>query len=174
MSEPFVEMLNEPKNTLGRTEEVVEIVLGEPDRIDELYGCFFQADEWVRLRTSSSFKRIWRANLAFFKPFIPGFVDDVSRIEQASVMWTFAQMCLEIGDEFDAKQKIVAVERLKRYLDTSDDWIVQNTTIETLGSWAQTDDLLAVWLRPHLRRLKGSKRSSVAKRASKWDGILSL
>ena len=85
MAKTFVEMLNEPKNTLGRTEEVVEIVLKDNRRISELYECYFQPDEWVRLRTSSSFKRIWRADVELFRPFIAGFVAKVSKIDQPSV-----------------------------------------------------------------------------------------
>ena len=173
MAETFVEMLNEPKNSLGRTEEVVAIVLADPTRIDELYQCFFQSDEWVRLRTSSSFKRIWRANDELFQPYIAGFVDDVSSIDQASVNWTFAQMCLDLSEKLDPGQRLAATNRLKAYLGTSDDWIVQNTTIETLGTWAQTDHNLADWLLPRLGRLAGNNRSSVAKRATTWLDRLS-
>ena len=93
----FVGMLDEPKNTLGRTEEVVEMVLEKPELIEYLYQCYFQPDEWVRLRVSSSFKRLWRADEELVKPYIAGFVSKVSKTDQPSINWTFAQMCEELS-----------------------------------------------------------------------------
>ncbi len=45
-------------NSLGRTKEVVEMVLADPDRFDELFGCYASEDEVVRLRTSNAVKRV--------------------------------------------------------------------------------------------------------------------
>jgi len=168
MAETFVEMLNEPKNSLGRTEEVVEIVLRENGRIDELYACYFQPDEWVKLRTSSSFKRIWRADVELFRPFIAGFVTKVSKIDQPSVQWTFSQMCQDLADQLTPKQAKSATETMKGYLENSEDWIVQNTTIETLAQWAMDDQALEKWLMPKLRKFAKTGKKSVASRSSKW------
>lgn len=173
MTEAFVEMLNEPKNSLGRTEEVVAIVLNDPSRLDELYQCFFQPDEWVRLRASSSFKRIWRADAELFGPYLQGWIDDVSAIDQPSVNWTFSQLCTDLGDSFSGTQRSTATKRMKGYLATSDDWIVQNTTMEALGLWAANDTRLKRWLLPHLERLAALDKKSVAKRAAKLLASLS-
>lgn len=166
--EPFVEMLRGARNDLGRTEEVVACVLEDPARIDELYDCYFQPDEWVRLRVSSSFKRIWRADEAMFLPFLDRFITDVSTIDQPSAQWTFAQMVLELDAHLSAGQRRTVKGRLKKYLDTSDDWIVQNNSIETLGTWALDDPKLATWLVPHLAAFAASPRKSVARRAQRW------
>ena len=45
-------------NSLGKTIEVVEIVLSNPTKLEELYNCYFCNDEVVRLRTSNAVKRI--------------------------------------------------------------------------------------------------------------------
>ena len=45
-------------NSLGRTEEVVDLVLAEQERLSDLYSCYFSADEIVRLRVSSAMKRV--------------------------------------------------------------------------------------------------------------------
>ncbi len=172
MKPDFIAMLNEPKNTLGRTEEAVTLILENNELIEDLYQCYFQSDEWVRLRVSSSFKRIWRADPTLFKPYIKGFVEKVAFIDQPSVNWTFSQMCLERQDDLSVKQKAAAVSQMKKYLENSDDWIVQNATIETLASWAQQDAALRLWLCPKLQELTISDRKSVAKRAAKWLGKL--
>ena len=57
-------------NSLGRTLEVVQIILSEPDKLDELYSCYSSSDEVVRLRTSSVFKRISEKHSDWLAPFI--------------------------------------------------------------------------------------------------------
>ena len=47
-------------NSLGRTIEVVDAVLADRSKLEELYSCYFSADEVVRLRTSNAMKRIAR------------------------------------------------------------------------------------------------------------------
>ncbi len=173
MTADFVDMLNEPVNTLGRTEEAVELVLANPELIHELYACYFQCDEWVRLQVSSAFKRLWKADAGLVVPFLDGFVNDVSSIDQPSVQWTFAIMCLELEVYLSEAQRAESQRRLQGYLEASDDWIVQNNTIATLGSWAKTDEHLKKWLHPRLNALSSSHRKSVAKRATKWAEELS-
>ena len=41
------------KNSLGRAEEVVQLVLADQDRLSELYECLFDQDAWVRMRALS-------------------------------------------------------------------------------------------------------------------------
>jgi len=168
MSEKFVEMLAGATNTLGRTEEAVALVLQSPERIEELYQCYFQPDEWVRLRVSSSFKRLWRADPDLVEPYIPGFIADVSKIDQPSANWTFSQLCLEMQDHLSDRQKKLAIRTMKQYLKNSKDWIVQNATIETLAIWADDSENLKTWLVPRLEKFSQGDKKSVAKRAEKW------
>ncbi len=168
MSEAFVEMLRGARNNLGRTEEVVDVVLQNPERIDELYDCYFQPDEWVRLRTSSSFKRIWRADNELFLPFLDRFVKDISKIDQPSAQWTFAEMCSDLDEYLSGAQRRSAKTRIKKYLETSDDWIVQNRSIETLSTWALDDQKLREWILPKLVVFADGERKSVARRAQSW------
>lgn len=168
MPEAFVEMLRGARNNLGRTEEVVDVVLETPQRIDELYDCYFQPDEWVRLRTSSSFKRIWRADKDLFLPYLDRFIKDVSKIDQPSVQWTFAEMCSDLDEHLSWMQRRSAKARIKNYLESSDDWIVQNRSIETLSTWALDDPKLQEWIVPKLEVFASGKRKSVAGRAQNW------
>ncbi len=45
-------------NSLGRTVEVVELVLAAQPRLRELFDCYTSADDVVRLRTSNAVKRV--------------------------------------------------------------------------------------------------------------------
>ena len=56
-------------NSLGNTLEVVDAVLGNTDKMEDLFLCYQSNDETVRLRTSNAFKRIFRAKPELFNKF---------------------------------------------------------------------------------------------------------
>lgn len=167
MDEPFVEMLRGATNTLGRTDEVAAIALDDHSRAREVYDLFFQDDEWVRLRAASVSKRLWRANPDLFAPFVAGWVEYVSAIDQPSSQWTFAQMCEECDDLLTDDQRDRSIEIVSGYLAEEDDWIVLNSSMSALAQWAQTRPELAATITPHLQRRAKDGRKSVAGRANK-------
>lgn len=167
-AETFAEMLTGGHpNSLGRTIEVVDLIMANPARLADLYACYFSEDEVVRLRTSNAFKRIWREHPDWLVPYINRFLDKVSKINQPSTQWTFALLFLELDDHITPEQRAKAVAVLKRNLEQADDWIVLINTLQTLGQWAKADDTLKDWLRPHAERLAEDKRKSVAGNAKK-------
>lgn len=160
-------------NSLGNTVEVVELIFADKKRFDDLYQCYFSEDEVVRLRVSNAMKRICKEHPDWLAPYIDKPLKDVSRINQASTQWTLAQLFLWLESYLTGSQKKQAVQLLKNNLENSDDWIVQNTTIETLSMWAKGDDSLKTWLVPKLTYFAGSSRKSVAGRAKKMLSMLS-
>ncbi len=157
-------------NSLGNTVEIVEEVLEAPTQFGALFQCYFSDDEIVRLRVSNAMKRICRAKKSLLLPYLDRFLDEISRIEQASTQWTLAQLFLALENEMTADQKSRALDIMKRNLAQHEDWIVLNQTMETLARWAKKDSALAIWLQPHLERLSQDKRKSVARKAVKLMG----
>jgi hypothetical protein len=154
-------------NSLGRTEEVVALVLEDQSRLEELYQCYNSADAVVRLRTSSAFKRVWHTQPDWLVPYFDRFLNEISYIEQPSTHWTLALMFQELNGYMSPEQQRRAVETVQRFITTSHDWIVLSNSMATLSEWAKTDDALRAWLRPHLERLAEDKRKSVAGKARK-------
>ncbi len=154
-------------NSLGRTVEVVELIFADPLQLENLYQCYFDTDEVVRLRTSSAMKRIWREKPEWIVPYIDRFTSEISQIDQASTRWTLAQLFLELEDHLTPDQQQKATLILQKNLLESDDWIVLINSIETLAEWAKDNDELKSWLKSHLTRLTGDPRKSVAAKASK-------
>lgn len=166
--ERFEEMLTGGHpNSLGRTVEVVGIILAQPSRLPELYNCYFNPDEVVRLRTSSALKRVCAECPEWLLSYVDGLLYEVSQIDQPSAQWTLAQLMASLHDALSLEQKRKAVNVLQRNLQTSSDWIVLNTTMQILGEWAQQDESLRLWLEPQLVRLSRDGRKSVARRAKK-------
>ena len=154
-------------NSLGNTLEIVEEVLRENKLFDELFQCYFSQDEVVRLRTSNAIKRICKEEKELLLPYIDQFLADIAKIDQASTQWTLSQLFGWLEKDMTASQMEQATAVMKANLENHTDWIVLNTTMDTLGRWSKRDDELRGWLIPHLERLKMDERKSVAKKAGK-------
>jgi hypothetical protein len=154
-------------NSLGRTEEVVEIVLADPGRMEELLDGYGSDDAVVRLRISSALKRVSRRDPDLLARHLDRYLDEVSALDQPSAEWTLAQISRGMEPRLTATQRDRAVSLMKDNLAGSNDWIVLAQTSETLGQWAADDAGLRAWLRPHLERLTGDPRKSVAGKATR-------
>ncbi|NKB45852.1 MAG: hypothetical protein GKS03_16425 [Alphaproteobacteria bacterium] len=159
-------------NSLGKTLEVVAIVLAEPRHLEILYKCYSSDDEVVRMRTSNAMKRIQAKNPELLLSYIDRFIAEVSKIDQASAQWTLAQLFRRMAPSMKQGQRKKAETILKRNLATHTDWIVLNMTMDTLSFWAKEKASLRMWLRPHLERLSTDERGSVAKKAKNCAAML--
>lgn len=168
MAEPIEQMLTGGHaNSLGRTLEVVDLVLVDQTRFDELFACYHSKDPVVRLRTSNALKRIEKVQHDWLVPYLDQLLNEVSETDQASTQWTMANLFLALAPDMSKTQHTQARQVLKRNLEKSDDWIVLNETMRTLAIWAQNDTDLKSWFLPQLKRLAADPRKSVSKRAAK-------
>ncbi len=154
-------------NSLGRTLEVVELVLADHDRLGELFACYRSDDAVVRLRTSSALKRIEAARSDWLHPYLGRLIDEIGALNQSSAQWTLAQLFAKLAGAMSPQQRQGALAVMQRNLAEHDDWIVLNTTMDTLTAWAKHDAALAAWLKGHLERLTQDPRKSVARKAAK-------
>lgn len=60
------------------------------------------------------------------------------------------------------------IQKNKNNLDNHNDWIVINTTMETLFEWSKADENLKSWLFPRLEKFENSDKKSIAGRAKKY------
>lgn len=169
MSEPFEKMLTGGHpNSLGRTIEVVDLVLAEPGRFDELFATYRSADEVVRLRTSNAMRRVEAARHDLLVPYIDCFISEIGVLDQPSAQWTLAVLFDKLRGDMTPDQTAAATAIMRRNLAHHDDWIVLNNTMETLSKWAGDDPDLNAFVIPHLKRLTQDGRKSVMARASKY------
>ena len=168
MPESFAEMLKGGHpNSLGRTQEVVGIVLAERARLEELFATMADPDEVVRLRVGDALEKVCREQPGWFVTHVDRLLGDLGQIEQPSVRWHVAQMLQHLRTDLSDDQARRAIGLLQRILTSSTDWIVLNVTMDVLTEWAHQDPPLTGWLTPELERLRKDDRKSVAKRAAK-------
>lgn len=154
-------------NSLGRTAEVVDAVLDDRARLQDLFAAIADPDEVVRLRVGDALEKVCRAQPGWFVTYVDRLLGDLGQIEQPSVQWHVAQMLQDVRSDLSDDQAKQATELLQRNLSTSKDWIVLNVTMDVLTGWATRDTSLSNWLVPELERLRRDERKSVAKRAAK-------
>lgn len=168
MAQSFEQMLTGGHpNSLGRTLEVVDAVLADRSRQADLFQCYFSEDEVVRLRVSSAMKRVTIAHPDWTMDFMDGLQGEIAAIDQASTQWTLALLFDMTKDLQSDAQRRRSVDIMKDNLAHHDDWIVLNNTMQVLFDWSTDDPALKEWLWPHLERLAGETRKSVARRATK-------
>ena len=168
MAEPFAEMLKGGHpNSLGRTEEVVAIVVADRQRLEELFVSLAESDELVRMRAGDALEKVCRRQPGWFRPHVDRLITEVGAIDQPSIQWHVAQMLQRLRGDLSDEQARRAKELLQRNLTRSTDWIVLNVTMDVLAEWAADDAALADWLIAVLERLRADPRKSVAKRAAK-------
>lgn len=154
-------------NSLGRTIEVVETVLADPDRFDELYLCYRSDDEVVRLRVSNAMRRVEAERHDLLVPYIDRFIEEIGELDQPSAQWTLAKLFEALEPDMSQHQKSAAQAIMQRNLAEHPDWIVLNNTMEALFAWSEDDADLRQWLKPQLERLVEDPRKSVSSRARK-------
>ena len=160
-------------NSLGRTLEVVDVVLADRSRLDDLYRCYYSDDEVVRLRVSSAMKRVTIEHPDWTLGLIDGLQCEVAAIDQASMRWTLALLFDLMADLLSPQQRSRAIEIMQANLAEHSDWIVLYNSMKVLGRWAEADPGLAEWLLPHAHRLACDERKSVAANARKLLAHLS-
>jgi len=159
-------------NSLGNTEAVVEQVRADISRLDELIDTYASEDEVVRLRVSSALKRIAKTHPEEFLHHFEEIEQWVLRLRQPSAMWSLSEDYRELDGKLSRAQRVRAIELMKDFLNTSDDWIVINQTIETLALWARKDAELADWLVPRLVECSRESRKSIAGKARRHLAVL--
>lgn len=154
------------RNSLGRTAEVVDIVLADPHRLDELFATMADPDGVVRMRVGDALEKICRERPDLLVPHIDHILSGLGRIDQPSVQWHVAQMLEHLHGDLSEDQTHRALRLMRRNLTRSTDWIVLNVTMDVLTHWSARDPSLVRWLASELERLSQDKRKSVARRAS--------
>ncbi|HJQ08049.1 MAG TPA: hypothetical protein VJ836_01050 [Candidatus Saccharimonadales bacterium] len=168
MSETFAEILTAGghANSLGRVNEVIEHVLKDRKRLDELYGCLFADDAWVKMRAADALEKICRQHPDWILPYIDRFSQELAPDKQPSIQWHLAQIYRQVPLAQD--QKHFAINWLKGLLSASEaDWIVVTNAMDTLMQFTQAAEFSKDEMIKLLKIQQLHKSKSVARRATK-------
>lgn len=154
-------------NSLGRAAEVVEAVLKDHGRLEELYVCISATDSWVRMRAIDSFEKICRIHPEWIEPYIDKILRDLTPSTQPSIQWHLAQVFAETN--LSADQKGQAITWLKDRIRTADvDWIVSVNVMKALLKFKDDGDISVEELLELFRIQERHTSKSVRKKASSF------
>lgn len=168
MREQYSEILAEggKRNTLGRAGEVVQSVLADKSRIEELYQCIFNDDAWVRMRAVDSLEKICREHPDWLLPYVDRLITNFGENDQPSIQWHLAELFAQI--ELTDEQRQSATGIMVRNISSLDvDWIVAANCMATLTSFVQKGYMTHSQLIPLLQLQQKHHSKSVVRRASK-------
>lgn len=168
MNQSFTAMLLEDgkKNSLGRVNDVVEIVLSDQSKLSELYKTIFHEDAWVRMRAIDAFEKVCRVHPEWIELYIDMIQMELSKSTQASIQWHIAQIYSEVALTKDQKSR--AIEWLSTILNSKEtDWIVAANAMTTLAGFVRKRDIDKSALLEILEIQKAHKSSAVVKRVHK-------
>lgn len=168
MNQDFATMLAEggKKNTLGRAEEVVGIVLADHARLDELYRCLFEDDAWLRMRAIDALEKVCRAHPEWLEPYVERLLSEVAAIDQASIHWHLAEIFRKVELTRDQRERAIALMK-RNIASNSADWIVASNTMETLALFAADGTVPVQELIPLLEVQQTHHSKAVVKRATR-------
>lgn len=153
-------------NSLGNTVAVVDEILADRSALELLFQCYDSDDPVVRLRVSNAMKRVCKAHPEWVAPYLDRLITQTSTINQASTKWTLSTLFMLLDSFMSSEQREAAITVMKNNL-LYDDWIVQNTTADSLFYFSASSPELAQWLVPQLKILQSSKHKSVSRRVTK-------
>lgn len=159
-------------NSLGRAREVIEIVLKDKSRLDELYDCLSHEDAWVRMRAADALEKVCRQHPDWLIPYVDRLQKDFSASEQPSIQWHLAEIYIQV--KLTESQKKTAMNWLSDLLSSKDvDWIVAANSMKALAYFNKNGDFPTDKLLPLLKVQQKHKSNAVVKRANKLLSELS-
>ena len=161
-----IELKGGHHNSLGNTVQVVEEVLKDKNKLQMLIDCWNSEDELVRLRVQNGVKRVAKEKPEWVAEYLPDLLGWITEIDQASTKWCLSTLYMWLDEYLSKDQRKNAIEIMKTNLHYND-WIVQNTTSESLTYFAKNNNELKEWLIPELSKLTESRHKSVSNRANK-------
>jgi hypothetical protein len=169
MAETFVEMLvvGGKSNSLGRADEVIELVLRDKSRLDELYDCLSDEDPWIRMRAADALEKVCREHPDWLQPYIDRFSAELATSNQPSIQWHLAQIYRQV--DLTDEQRNLAIGWLKQLLSSKEvDWIVAANAMDTLFRFNQARFVSTPELTALLNIQRQHRSKSVVRRANKW------
>lgn len=158
-------------NSLGRVNEVIEIVLQDKSRLSELYECVLDEDAWIRMRAADGLEKICRVHPDWLIPYVDKFAE-LTTSTQPSIQWHLAQMYGEI--DLTNGQKRFAISWLKQLVSSKEvDWIVAANSMDTLVKFTKAGSIPKSEMISLLEIQRHHKSKAVVRRADKLINELS-
>jgi hypothetical protein len=148
---PILKMLEGcDRRSIGRSNEVVALVLKKPMLFDILISGMALDDPLVRMRCADAAEKITVLHPEYLRPHKRTLIEDYSRIEQKEVRWHVAAMLARLP--LTAKEQKRVIEILLSYTNDCSS-IVKTMAMQGLADLARRDKRLRPPVLRHIKEL---------------------
>ena len=123
--------------TTGKSEEVVNMVLANPQLFDDVVNAILTDDPGIRMRASDAAEKITLIHSEWLHPYKKLFLDKISKINQQEVRWHTAQMMPRLKLTKAERKRVF--DLLLTYLEDKSR-IVKTSTMQALADIAIQDN----------------------------------
>jgi len=127
------------RRSIGRSNEVVALVLREPRRFRELMKCLWSDDPVLRMRAADAADKVSTQRPRLLDPFKAELLGLLSEAEQKELRWHLALMIPRLT--LTRAERLRASEEFKRYLEDSSS-IVKTFALHALTEIAEDEPSL--------------------------------
>lgn len=125
----------------GRSEEVVEDIMKNPQLLREVFEGMLEDDPVVRMRSADALEKVSSKRPEYLQPFKDRLIDEAPKIKQQEVRWHVAQMFSYLEVNREERNRIIEI--LFSWLDSSDkSKIVKVCAMQTLADFVGKDQAI--------------------------------
>lgn len=148
---PILRMLEGgDRRSIGRSNEVVALLLNKPEIFDVLISGMAHHDPLVGMRCADAAEKITVLHPEYLRPHKRTLIEDYSRIEQKEVRWHVAVMLARLP--LTAKEQKRVIEILLSYTNDRSS-IVKTFAMQALADLARRDEKLRPLVLLHIKEL---------------------
>jgi HEAT repeat protein len=152
------------RRSIGKSREVVNRVLADPELFGIVFGGMTDDDPLVRMRSADAAEKIAALRPDLLQSYKRRLLREVAPIEQQEVRWHVAQLISRI--KLSRTERRIAVEILSRYLK-DDSRIVRTFALQGLADLAVQDAYLRPGIVRTLKRLTRTGSPAMRSRGRK-------
>lgn len=139
-AQPLLKMLEGgDKRSIGRSNEVVALVLEAPEMMDVLFSGMASGDPLVRMRCADAAEKVTALHPEYLRPYKDILLKTLSQAEQKEVRWHVAPMLARLSLTEAEQERVVAI--LFSYLNDRSS-IVKTFAMQALADLAARDEKL--------------------------------
>lgn len=151
--------------TTGRSEEVVEDVMKNPELFPELFSGLTNEDTGIRMRSADALEKISAQNSQLLQPYTKDLIKIAEEAGQQEVQWHIAQMFSYIELTDNEKKEVLKI--LAKYFHESKSNIVKVMSLQTMFNIGRNDLSFKNTLLSLLDESLKSEAASVRSRAKR-------
>lgn len=136
--------------SIGKSNEVVNLVTSDPELFEEVFNGIFNEDKVIRARCADAVEKVSRKFPEYIQKRKSVILKNLKVYNQKEVIWHIASMLGVL--KLTPKENKAATEQLYKWLESSDSIIVKVMCMQTLSDFAMRDKKLIKSVRDEIEK----------------------